>query len=147
MSEKVSCQSTRSRVKSRAIALQLPFSQRAYRSSYETRSTAVVAVSAISSAPLSWPAGQILRGPHAIICAMAFALTALGAMLAVGLELLEALAIVLAGGSSRRRRGAPPGALWGGGGPGGPANRVRAGVVSRRPPPPPPGGGGGVLLA
>src|SRR3954468_18455646 len=110
MSEKVSCQSTRSRVKSRAIALQLPFSQRAYRSSYETRSTAVVAVSAISSAPLSWPAGQILRGPHAIICAMAFVLTALGAMLAVGLELLEALAIVLAVGSTRRWRDALLGA-------------------------------------
>src|SRR4051794_8559946 len=110
MSEKVSCQSTRSRVKSRAIALQLPFSQRAYRSSYETRSTAVVAVSAISSAPLSWPAGQILRGDHAIICAMAFVLTALGAMLAVGLELLEALAIVLAVGSTRRWRDALLGA-------------------------------------
>src|SRR3954449_10146286 len=110
MSEKVSCQSTRSRVKSRAIALQLPFSQRAYRSSYETRSTAVVAVSAISSAPLSWPAGQILRCPHAIICAMAFVLTALGAMLAVGLELLEALAIVLAVGSTRRWRDALLGA-------------------------------------
>src|SRR3954471_13702023 len=110
MSEKVSCQSTRSRVKSRAIALQLPFSQRAYRSSYETRSTAVVAVSAISSAPLSWPAGQILRGHHAIICAMAFVLTALGAMLAVGLELLEALAIVLAVGSTRRWRDALLGA-------------------------------------
>src|SRR4051812_48095444 len=47
MSEKPSCQSTRSRVKSSAIALQLPFSQRSYRSSYEIRSTAVVAVSAI----------------------------------------------------------------------------------------------------
>src|SRR4051812_47845257 len=114
MSEKVSCQSTRSRVKSRAIALQLPFSQRAYRSSYETRSTAVVAVSAISSAPLSWPAGQILRGPHAIICAMAFVLTALGAMLAVGLELLEALAIVLAVGSTRRWRDALLGAAGAG---------------------------------
>jgi Ca2+/H+ antiporter, TMEM165/GDT1 family len=36
------------------------------------------------------------------MCAMAFLLTALGAMLAVGLELLEALAIVLAVGSTRR---------------------------------------------
>jgi uncharacterized membrane protein len=42
---------------------------------------------------------------------MAFVLTALGAMLAVGLELLEALAIVLAVGSSRRWRDALLGAL------------------------------------
>src|SRR4051812_49517723 len=41
---------------------------------------------------------------------MAFVLTALGAMLAVGLELLEALAIVLAVGSSRRWRDALLGA-------------------------------------
>src|SRR3954462_15065353 len=92
----------RSWVKSSPIALQLPFSQRSYRSSYEIRSTAVVAVSAISSAPLDLAGWPILRGLQGIICAMAFVLTALGAMLAVGLELLEALAIVLAGGSSRR---------------------------------------------
>src|SRR3954447_22097904 len=42
---------------------------------------------------------------------MAFVLTALGAMLAVGLELLEALAIVLAVGSTRRWRDALLGAL------------------------------------
>src|SRR3954447_26980996 len=41
---------------------------------------------------------------------MAFVLTALGAMLAVGLELLEALAIVLAVGSTRRWRDALLGA-------------------------------------
>ncbi|MEA2421610.1 MAG: hypothetical protein QOF55_709, partial [Thermoleophilaceae bacterium] len=41
---------------------------------------------------------------------MAFLLTALGAMLAVGLELLEALAIVLAVGSTRRWRDALIGA-------------------------------------
>src|SRR3954452_9935063 len=111
MSEKVSCQSTRSCVKSRAVALQLPFSQRSYRSSYEIRSTAVVAVSAISSAPLrlaGWPNSTGHRRHH--LCAMAFVLTALGAMLAVGLELLEALAIVLAVGITRRFRDALLGA-------------------------------------
>src|SRR3954462_15332873 len=41
---------------------------------------------------------------------MAFILTALGAMLAVGVELLEALAIVLAVGASRRWRDALVGA-------------------------------------
>src|SRR3954468_17654316 len=41
---------------------------------------------------------------------MAFVLTALGAMLAVGLELLEALAIVLAVGATRRWRDALIGA-------------------------------------
>jgi uncharacterized membrane protein len=45
---------------------------------------------------------------------MAFVLTALGAMLAVGLELLEALAIVLAVGSTRRWRDALLGAAGAG---------------------------------
>src|SRR3954470_20716204 len=136
----------RSRVKSSAIALQLPFSQRSYRSSYEIRSTAVVAVSAIRAllsaarenqtlllrprlrpaatgaivpcrgpySRESWLAGQVYAPHRAIICDVAFLLTALGAMLAVGLELLEALAIVLAVGSTRRWRDALLGAAGAG---------------------------------
>src|SRR3954471_481932 len=98
------------------MALQLPFSQRSYRSSYEIRSTAVVAVSAIRGllSQTGWAAKSVRAGRVAIIRGMVFLLTALGAMLAVGLELLEALAIVLAVGATRRWRDALLGAAGAG---------------------------------
>src|SRR5687768_6730735 len=54
------CHSSRSAEKSIAIALQLPFSQRVYRSSYEIRSIILNAVATPSSSVARCPPGRVL---------------------------------------------------------------------------------------
>src|SRR4051812_49536936 len=94
----------------------------------------------------SWLAGQSLRRGLAIICDVAFLLTSLGVMLAVGLELLEALAIVLAVGSTRRWRDALLGAAGAVVALGLLALVLGALPIARVPPGPLRGGVGGFLL-